>query len=90
MLPRFSHTDMDVEQDAQRSASKSSSCSTDSPGLASRRPPSERNCSHGFKPPCSLQALRAVQFGEIPVEGAERQMTGFAGNFQNEAIGEAQ
>ena len=37
-----------------------------------------------------LHALRATQFGEISVEGAERQMTGFAGNFKNQAIGEAQ
>ena len=34
--------------------------------------------------------LRAVQPGQIPVEGAERQVTCLAGNFQNEAIGEAQ
>ena len=38
----------------------------------------------------ALQAMRTVQLGEIPIEGAERQMTGFAGNFQNEAIGETQ
>ena len=36
-----------------------------------------------------LQAVRTVKFCKIPVEGTERQMTGFAGNFQNEAIGEA-
>ena len=33
--------------------------------------------------------MRTVQLGENPVKGAERQMTGLAGNFQNEAIGEA-
>ena len=38
----------------------------------------------------ALQAVRTVQLGEIPIEGAERQMTGFAGNFQNETIGETQ
>ncbi|MGZ5117869.1 MAG: MmgE/PrpD family protein [Burkholderiales bacterium] len=40
--------------------------------------------------PTPLHSVRTVEFGEIPVEGAERQMTGLAGNFQKEAIGETQ
>ena len=34
--------------------------------------------------------MGAVKFSKIPIEGAQRQMTGLAGNFQNETIGEAQ
>ena len=38
----------------------------------------------------ALQAEYTVKFCKIAIEGAERQMTGFAGNFQHETIGETQ
>lgn len=37
-----------------------------------------------------LEAACAAELGKVSIERSERQMTGFAGNFQNETIGEAQ
>lgn len=36
------------------------------------------------------KATRTVELRKIPVEGAKRQMPGFAGDFQYETIGKAQ
>ena len=36
-----------------------------------------------------LESLRAVELGELPVEGAEWQMTGLARGFQDDAIRES-
>ncbi len=38
----------------------------------------------------ALQAVCTATLCKISIEGSERQMTGFAGDFQNETIGEAQ
>ena len=43
-----------------------------------------------FRQSSALQTVRTVKFCKIPIESAERQMTGFAGNLQNETIRETQ
>src|SRR5205823_13837347 len=45
-----------IEQDLQRSASKSRSLMTDSPGAACTLPPSARSCSQGLSPPSTARA----------------------------------